>query len=189
MIATVYTGSIWYFDKNFIYFSLRNKSIDKRINSRIMVEKGFKTSLAFALSYIRAMEGEVIQKEPGMIVIKNEDDLHLVFYNNAAIDTMFALKKNFKNLESYTRKIDIRIEELKGKYKFIEKKINHSYGNIEGILKNFDTNNIFLDSERNYINSINYPQKKIKFIEKYGDFNFNIEMDPYSLVFIDLYKI
>ena len=154
-----------------------------------MIEKDFKTSLSFALLYLANMEGEVVQIEPGLIVTKNEDDYHLAFYNNLALDMKFSSKKNFEGLNKFKREIEVDMGEVRGKYKYIEKKINYDHGNINGILDNFDPKNVLLENERGYINSINYPHKKVKIIDEHEKIELILAMEPFSLIFVDLFKI
>lgn len=174
---------------NMIYYQLKNIS-DERMTKTELMDKGlFKTSLYFSLQLLSQFKGNIILDEDGCLVTNHNDDFNILLYNNMLLDNNFSMKKNFRYLERFSRFIDLKISNLRGRYKVVTWIINLKNGNTSYILNDFHQDYYLTDDEIRYVTNINSPRKKIDIINSIKDYETEIKIEPFTIVFMNYYRI
>jgi len=105
------------------------------------------------------------------------------------LDNNFSMKKNFRYLERFSRFIDLKISNLRGRYKVVTWIINLKNGNTSYILNDFHQDYYLTDDEIRYVTNINSPRKKIDIINSIKDYETEIKIEPFTIVFMNYYRI
>lgn len=192
-IVTLIMESLFSYDKD-INYVIEYKLIDKMQENgyympRYKDKSGFLTPVFWISLILDSIKGKIIYKEPGCFATKNESDLYILLYSDIVTDYSFASKNGLKDLSKRTKKINVNIKGLKGKYKIVTQRLSFEHGTPGYFLKYFD-NYIYLSSiEKEYIKRVAVPSIDISLREIEDEYNEEILVSPFNGVLIKYIKV
>ncbi len=162
-----------------------NNEIDKdKVNKTLLIGKeGFLTPIYYVMEFLSKMGGDVLSRKEGLIVTRKGEDINVLVYGNLMLDYKYASIINFDNLERNMRTVSYEIANMTGRYKVIKNKLSLRYGETEFYLNDFENRKYLNPSEREYIESVSRPRRKVQFIEADGKIEDQVFLEPYSIIF------
>ena len=189
IINYIYADNLAYIQDHIMYFILFEKKTKRKYKPTLMRDRYLKTPTYFLLEYLSKLKGQIIKSREGVIAIKNEEDINLIIMNNLYLDYVFADQRNYNNISGEKRKLKINLYPIYGTYKVTKNIINSYYGNPLRRLDDFNTGGVLSQEDRDYINSVNFPYRKVDLIAPSYNYKFNLELEAFSIVCMQLHRM
>ena len=147
---------------------------------------GFKMPLMHAFRQIKDFSGDVIYSSNRMFITKAGENYCGYIYADIdrSLESVLANEDERKTIETHR----VILKNISGKYKIKTNHIDCFNGSPFYHLNSFENYRSFNIEERNYINSRNIPEMKIREVEIDGEYIEDMDLKAFEIVFIKLIK-